>query len=98
MLLDNKEKFIDRLILEYTTRDISKKDFYPHLESIIKTIHERGFTKLEQYQSWTDFISQYMNKITLIPGNSQIYVPSEEVMRAKEKQLMGIRAGRFTPS
>jgi len=33
-----------------------------------------------------------------LPGNSQIYQPNEEVMRAKEKQLMGVRAGRFTPS
>jgi len=100
MLLDNKEKMIDRIINEYSTKDNSKRDFYPHLENIIKSIvnNESSNNKLQQYQLWTQFIDQSWNKMNTLPGNSQIYQPNEEVMRAKEKQLMGVRAGRFTPS
>jgi len=92
---------IDRIINEYSTKDNSKKrDFYPHLENIIKSIvnNESSNNKLQQYQLWTQFIDQSWNKMNTLPGNSQIYQPNEEVMRAKEKQLMGVRAGRFTPS
>jgi len=100
MLLDNKAKFIDRLIDEYSTKQVSKGDFYPHLELMIKSIvkNEKANNKAREYPKWAEFIDKNLANITALPGNSQIYQPNEEVMRAKEKQLMGVRAGRFTPS
>jgi len=67
---------------------------------IIKSIvhNEKANNRLQQYQKWTEFMSQTWTNLTSLPGNSEIYQPSDEVMRAKEKQIMGVRAGRFTPS
>jgi len=100
MLLDNKEKFIDRIIDEYNAKNDSKGDFYPHIEIILKSIvqNEKANEKVSQYEKWKNFMTEKWSKITSVPGNSTIYLPNEEVMRAKEKQLMGVRAGRFTPS
>jgi len=100
MLLDNKEKFIDKIIDEYNTKKVEKGDFYPHLELIIRAIvnNEKANIKASEYNKWTEFINKSWGTITAVPGNSTIYEPNEEVMRAKEKQLLGVRAGRFTPS
>jgi len=67
---------------------------------IIKSIvyNEKAKNRLQQYQKWSDFIDQTWSILTSQPGDPNIYQPSDEVMRAKEKQIMGVRAGRFTPS
>jgi len=67
---------------------------------IVKSIvyNEKANNRLQQYQKWSDFITQSWSNLTSLPGDPQIYQPSDEVMRAKEKQIMGVRAGRFTPS
>jgi len=100
MLLDNKEKFMDKIIEEYSSKTPSKGDFYPHLELIIKAIvkNEISNNKALQYNKWQEFINNHWTNIISIPGNNQIYQPNDDVMRAKEKQLLGVRAGRFTPS
>jgi len=100
MLLSSPDKFIDRIIDQYSAKNVSTGDFYPHLELIIKSIvhNESANQTLQQHPKWTDFINQSWHKIITLPGNSQIYQPDEDVMRAKERQLLGVRAGRFTPS
>src|SRR5689334_11021945 len=70
MLLDNNEKFIDRIIDEYSTKGNKKGDFYPHLEQIIKSIvnNEKGNNRLQQYQKWKDFISKCWDNLNALPG------------------------------
>jgi len=100
MFLDNNEKFIDRIINEYEKKDYKIADFYPHLENMIKALahNVNANNRLNEYPKWKDFISKYWDSINAVQGNDSVYRPSDEVMRAKERQIMGVRAGRLTPS
>jgi len=102
MLMNNHHKFIDKLIEEYMNKSTEKikADFYPHLETIFKSLVKNEYSNniLDQYPKWKEFFEKNREHINSLPGFEGVYKPSEEILRAKEKQLLGIRAGRFTPS
>jgi len=101
ILFENHEKFLDRIISAIDKREENKKaDFYPHLTDIIKKIGNDDYSNniLKENENWINFKNKHWESINSLPGDNTIYCPTEETMRAKEKQLQGVRAGRFTPS